>query len=72
MTNEDAGPVEQYGQMVHALSGVNAVLLGLLTDCAAVLRTIEADDDTEAEKLRDLLDAIDRAQAPHRHKGALL
>lgn len=26
----------------------------------------------EAEKLRGLLHAIDRAQDPHRHKGALL
>lgn len=50
----------------------HAVLLGLLTDCAAVLRTIDPDDSDEAERLADLLDAIDRAQAPSRHQGALL
>lgn len=41
-------------------------------DCAAVLRTIDPDDSDEAEKLADLLGAIDRAQAPSRHQGALL
>ena len=55
-----------------ALAGENAVLLGLLTDCAAVIKTIEGDGSDEAEKLRDLLAAIDRAQNPSRHKGALL
>lgn len=54
------------------LDGERAVLLGLLTDCAAVLRTIDPDDSDEAEKLADLLGAIDSAQAPSRHKGALL
>ena len=54
------------------LDGERGVLLGLLTDCAAVLRTIDPDDSDEAEKLADLLGAIDRAQAPSRHKGALL
>jgi len=57
---------------VKQMRGENAVLLGLLTDCAAVLRTIEADDTDEAEKLRHLLAAIDRAHDPQRHKGALL
>ena len=57
---------------VTALEGERGVLLGLLTDCAAVLRTIDPDDSDDAEKLADLLGAIDRAQAPSRHKGALL
>lgn len=55
------------------VSPINAfVLLGLLTDCAAVLRTIDPDDSDEAEKLAALLGAIDRAQAPSRHQGELL
>jgi hypothetical protein len=41
-------------------------------DCAAVLRTIDPDDSDEAEKLADLLGAIDGAIEPSRHKGALL
>jgi hypothetical protein len=49
------------------MKGENVVLLGLLTDCAAVLRTIDPDDSDEAEKLAELLGAIDRAQAPTRH-----
>ena len=56
----------------QALAGENAVLLGLLTDCAAVIKTIEGEDSDEAEKLHDLLAAIDRAIDPSRHKGALL
>lgn len=52
--------------------GERAVLLGLLTDCAAVLRTIDPDDSDEAENLADLLGAIDGAIEPSRHKGALL
>lgn len=63
---------EEAAQEIERLRGESAVLLGLLTDCAAVLRTIDGEDTDEAEKLRDLLSAIDRAQAPHRHKGALL
>jgi len=55
-----------------ALAGENAVLIGLLTDCAAVIKTIEGEDSDEAEKLRDLLAAIDRAIDPSRHKVALL
>jgi len=47
-------------------------LIGLLTDCAAVIKTIEGEDSDEAEKLRDLLAAIDRAIDPSRHKVALL
>ena len=57
---------------IEELRGENAVLLGLLTDCAAVLRTIDPDDSDEADKLADLLGAIDRVQAPSRHQGALL
>lgn len=57
---------------IHNLRGVNGVLLGLLTDCAAVIRTIEPEDSHEAETLENLLGAIDRAQAPSRHQGALL
>ena len=55
-----------------ALAGENAVLLGLLTDCAAVIKTIEGEDSNVAEKLADLLGAIDRAIEPTRHKGKLL
>lgn len=47
-------------------------ILGLLTDCAAIIKTIEGEDSDEAEKLNDLLSAIDRAIDPSRHKGALL
>jgi len=54
------------------IDGERAVLLGLLTDCAAVLRTIDPEDTDEALKLGDLLRAIDRAQAPSRHQGSLL
>ena len=63
---------EEAAQEIERLRGENAVLLGLLADCAAVLRTIEGEDIDEAEKLRDLLGAIDSAQEPRRHKGALL
>lgn len=59
---------DEHDQYVH----LRRVLLGLLTGCAAVLRTIDPDDSDEAEKLADLLAAIDRAQAPSRHQGALL
>lgn len=55
-----------------ALAGENAVLLGLLTDCAAVIKTIEDENSDEAENLNDLLSAIGRAIEPSRHKGALL
>ena len=57
---------------IEALEGENAVLLGLLTDCAAVLRTVDPEDDDEGEMLKSLLGAIDRAQEPSRHQGALL
>lgn len=50
----------------------HAYALGLLTDCAAIIKTIEGEDSDEAEKLNDLLSAIDRALDPSRHKGALL
>ena len=65
----DCERVEAVGRRID---GERAVLLGLLTDCAAVLRTIDPDDSDEAEKLAELLAAIDRAQAPSRHQGALL
>lgn len=65
----DCERVEAVGRRID---GERAVLLGLLTDCAAVLRTIDPDDSDEAEKLRELLAAIDRVQAPERHQGALL
>lgn len=63
---------EEAAQEIEQLRGENAVLLGLLTDCAAVLRTIDPDDSDEAENLADLLGAIDGAIEPSRHKGALL
>lgn len=65
----DCERVEAVGRRID---GEHAVLLGLLTDCAAVLRTIDPDDSEEAEKLADLLGSIDKAQAPSRHQGALL
>ena len=65
----DALTDEQIGSRIE---GEHAVLLGLLTDCAAVLRTIEPGDSDEAEKLASLLSAIDHAQAPSRHQGELL
>ena len=57
---------------VREISGGVGVLMGILVDCAAVLRTIDPDDSDEVERLRDLLDAIDRALEPSRHKGELL
>jgi len=65
----DCEKVEAVGSHIDAQF---AVLLGLLTDCAAVLRTIDPEDSDESEKLRNLLESIDRAQAPSRHKGPLL
>lgn len=53
-------------------NGENAVLLGLLTECNSVLRTIDPDDCDEAENLADLRHAIYCAQATGQHKGALL
>ena len=65
----DCEKVEAIGRRID---GERAVLLGLLADCAAVLRTVDPDDSDEAEKLADLLGAIDRAQAQSRRQGALL
>lgn len=65
----DCERVEAVGRRID---GELAVLLGLLTDCAAVLRTIDADDTSESEMMADLLKAIDRALEPSRHKGDLL
>lgn len=65
----DCEKVDAVGRRIN---GEKSVLLGLLTDCGAVLRTIDPENSDEAEKLADLLSAIDRAQAPTRHKGALL
>ena len=47
------------------LASVNAVLLSLLADCAAVLRTIEPDDRDEADNLHALLGRIERAMNPN-------
>lgn len=57
---------------IERLRGENAVLLGLLADCAGVILSIEPEDGDEAEHLREILTAIDRAQEPERHNGALL
>ena len=54
---------EEAAQEIERLRGENAMLLGLLMDCNAVLRTIEADDSDEAEKLADLRSAIDTLAA---------
>jgi hypothetical protein len=69
LNGPECDKVDEIGRRIE---GEHAVLLGLLTDCAAVLRTIDPGDSDEAEKLADLLSAIDRAQAPSRHQGALL
>jgi hypothetical protein len=69
LSGPECDKVDEIGRRIE---GENAVLLGLLTDCAAILRTIDPDDSDEAEKLAGLLGAIDRAQAPTRHQGALL
>ena len=53
----DCERVEAVGRRID---GERTVLLGLLTDCAAVLRTIDADDTAEDETMADLLSAIDR------------
>lgn len=45
------------------LRGENAVLLDLLGDAACVIRSIEPEDSDEAEQLREMPDAIDRAAA---------
>lgn len=66
------GEIEGLREEVKEISGGAGVYMGLLVDCIAVLHTIEPESDYEAEKLRDLLDAIDRALEPTRHKGALL
>lgn len=63
---------EEAAQEIEKLRGENAVLLGLLGDAAGVIRSIDPEDSDEAEQLREMLDSIDRAQDPHRHKGALL
>ena len=44
----------------------------VLGDAAGVIRSIDPEDGDEAEQLREMLEAIDRAQDPHRHEGALL
>lgn len=63
---------EEAAQEIERLRGENAVLLGLLGDAAGVIRSIDPEDGDEAEQLREMLEAIDRAQDPHRHEGALL
>lgn len=68
----DGDPHGECAAEIARLNGENAVLLGLLTDCAAVIRTVDPEDADEGEKLRALLEAIDRAQEPSRHKGPLL
>ena len=68
----DDARLDEADAEIANLRGQAVVLLGLLIDCAAVLRTIDPDDSDEAEKLADLLEAIDRAIEPDRHKGALL
>jgi len=41
-------------------------LVRLLVECYKTLSTLEGEDDTEAEKLEQLLISIVRATAPHR------
>ena len=69
LNSAECDKVDEIGRRIE---GEQAVLLGLLTDCAAVLRTVEPDDNDEAEKLHDLLVAIQKAQEPSRHIGPLL
>ena len=69
LSGPECDKVDEIGRRIE---GEHAVLMGLLTDCAAVLRTIDPDDSDEADQLSALLGAIDRAQTPSRHKGPLL
>jgi len=55
-----------------ALRAERDVLLDLLGKCYNVISTIEPEDSDKAEQLRAVLDAIDLAIEPDRHKGALL
>ncbi len=64
--------LDEAQQDAARLRGESAVLLGLLADCNAVLRTIDPDDCDEAERLADLRHAIYCAQTPSTHQGALL
>ena len=43
------------------LRGENTVLRKLLGECAAVLATLDEDDSDEAEKLAELIEAINNA-----------
>lgn len=69
LTGPQCDKVDEIGRRIE---GEHAVLLGLLTDLSAVIRTIDPEDSNEAEKFAELLGAIDRALAPSRHQGALL
>lgn len=53
--------IERLRAESEALRGEARVLRALLSDCVAVIRTIEADDSDETERLLDLLGRIDRA-----------
>lgn len=59
-------------KIITDLRGENAVLVGLLRDCDAVLAVIEADDGDEAEKARDLRVALLYALDPYKREGTLL
>lgn len=54
------------------LEGERAVLLGLLADCAAVIRIVEVDDADESGALAGLLKHIDRALGSDQEQGDLL
>ena len=56
---------------LQRLRGENAVMVGLLGQCAEVLCTVEPESDTEGEELYALLHAIQGVIEP-KAKGALL
>ena len=68
----DDARLDEADAEIANLRGQAVVLRRLLADCLSVLRSIEPDDTDEAERLADLLGAIDGAIEPSRHKGALL
>jgi len=71
-TAADPAPYHDAPDELARLHGENTVLRNLLGECAAVLATLDEDDSDEAEKLADLLVAIDVALLATETEGALL
>lgn len=78
--HEDAQPnpqevgrnIDDVCDELERLRGESTVFIGLLVDCAAVIRTIEGENSDESDALHDLLDKIDMAIDSHRHRGTLI